>query len=577
MRKTLLVLFVSWISITCGLSEAAPSPSLPAPPTSSVSPESLIFQQNEALIEKYKVIVENQDKRLSDIWGSIGILGYIAALLGVLTTAIVVFFSLRSASTAVAEAKIEAGKTIESWLKSNAEKLLVEETKKVIAPQLDHALREIKDAATPILVALDAELQKTVKLNEDLSAKNGGSKVSEADEGSPADQPANEQEQYNSVQNQPPSAARAGENFCRADLRTVRTLKGQHRYAEAIAIIDLLSDKLRTSADEKDQLVFYEACYERIAITEALGDNDTALSEYKELVSRLIVTKSPGVASVLAKILYSMALLEEEVGDVENAINTCDKVISIDETFNFSGRQDVTRLLRTLSLKTRCLFSIKKYKLVIECYEYIQQRLSSEQLEEPINSAVARNIELRFARSLVFLARPKEAKEFLSKTIGKYATRSGRSRSNDPAPLKLMLASILDDEDNYQEALALCASIIQDYQENIGIRSANFVMQALLRKAAILSKLGLPQEEISVYDEIIEIGSRKVASNGWAIQQEYIATAMVNKAITLTKLGRSPEALLVTNEILSKFNANIDQAIVEQTTKAAKLKTVLER
>jgi tetratricopeptide (TPR) repeat protein len=175
------------------------------------------------------------------------------------------------------------------------------------------------------------------------------------------------------------------------------------------------------------------------------------------------------------------------------------------------------------------------------------------------------------------LGQTTEAKEFLTKAISKYTARPGRRQFNNPAPMKLLLASIFDDENNYQEALALCASIVQEYQQDEGTISVAFVMKALLQKASILSKLGLPQEEINIYDETVELGIHKVDSRGMLIYQAYIATAMVNKAITLSKLGRSAEALHIANDILSKFNANIDQAVIEQTTKAAKLKSVLER
>ncbi|MDZ4253366.1 MAG: hypothetical protein U1A72_12435, partial [Sulfuritalea sp.] len=349
MQKMLSVMFLLWLSFSCSLVEAATSSALST--SQNVSSTTYVAQQNEALIEKYKVTVENQDKRLSDIWGAVNILGFIAALLGVLTTAIVVFFSLRSASTAVAEAKIEASKTIEDWLKSNAEKLLLEETKKVIAPQLEHALKEIREAATPILVALDVELQKTVKLNEDLEAKLGTSKATEADERSHADQAASQQDSLAQSPSSPsttPTLVRTVGHPSRPLLRQAQSLVREDRYAEAIAIIDSITEQLRGSTDEQDQVMYMEACLERISITDRLGDQSKAHSEYAKLSLELASNTSPTIAKVLLRTLYAQALIEEKIGHLEVAVATCDKLISVVDQFNFTSKPELLRLIRAL-------------------------------------------------------------------------------------------------------------------------------------------------------------------------------------------------------------------------------------
>jgi len=100
------------------------------------------------------------------------------------------------------------------------------------------------------------------------------------------------------------------------------------------------------------------------------------------------------------------------------------------------------------------------------------------------------------------------------------------------------------------------------------------VSQAMLKKAAILSSLGLHQEELLVYEGIEHLVR---STDNLEIFPEYVAAAGVNRALTLTKLGRTADARKAVQDILKEFGESREDAVIEQVAKAAKLDAVLSR
>lgn len=139
----------------------------------------------------------------------------------------------------------------------------------------------------------------------------------------------------------------------------------------------------------------------------------------------------------------------------------------------------------------------------------------------------------------------------------------------------LALAGLLEEEKNVTEALSLYSSVIAtlDPNDEHGLNSS--ILQAFLRKAEILSNLGLIKEEIAVYDEVVKLWNKYSYTK--AFTEVYAAAAYVNKAIVLSKLGQPTEALDVTNQVIELFRSSNEPPIIEQVSKAIKLKALLER
>ena len=117
--------------------------------------------------------------------------------------------------------------------------------------------------------------------------------------------------------------------------------------------------------------------------------------------------------------------------------------------------------------------------------------------------------------------------------------------------------------------------MIADFKNTSTNAIGAYIFHAYIEKASVLSKKMIIFEELKTYDEIVDLW-HKSGSNK-EDYDVYAATALVNKALTLTKSGNPSDALNEANKVIKLFNLSLDHDVVEQTTKAAKLKTLLER
>lgn len=521
--------------------------------------------------DKVNASLQSQQSRLNDIWGIVGLLGFLCAFLGALITVIVVFFSLKSTKAAVSEAKLEANNIVENWLRDKGEAVLIKESAKVIDMQIDDAIKKIKDAATPILLDLDAELQKTTKINQELFAKNGKieSDQEEVVSGDLANVPL---EVVNGIT--PQVNVQQLETVVVADNITLQSLykkgmllKEEDRAAEAIAIFESLVDQLEHASLEKEITLYAEAKIQLALISDdKLDQFDKAISVYESLIAKLITTNSEKVSSLIIRACNDLGLMYRRINAYSKAKDSYQNAINLFERVKPKASLAFSRYTRAINGLMSCHFDNNEYLEVIDLYnkyiDLIKQNAS--------NLVSIHGLNINAARSYSMLNKTTEAKELLLHEIkNPVNTRSTYQRE------KILLAQLFEEEKNYDEALILCNQIIEDFnQKPTKIISAS-VLQALLRKASILSNKLVVFEEIKTYDDVVELWEKSnVMKEAYSV---YAATALVNKALTLTKAGNAKDALNEVNKVMNLFKLSLDHDVVEQTTKAAKLKSLIER
>lgn len=540
---------------------------------SSRQPQKSTSDAPAAMPEQVKQLLEAQDKRLSDIWSTVNLLSYIAALLGILTTTIVVFFSLKSTSAAVAEAKNEARKSTEEWMRQNGEKLLAEESKKVLAPQVESALKDIKSAATPILVALDAELQKTVKLNEGLGARNNVASATDADEGiaqDAAQSPLGQADPSNATQQTSNRASKSD----RDEYRVAVALARNGQYAESIARFEAIMEKLEGALDEVQQSIYLDSALELSRLLRKVDSTSKAMALYEEVLKKFGDIRSSRAAGTLIRIIAEFAVQLQKQRDFQRCIDVCDFGLGVWDNTR-PGSVLVTQRLGTIcNTKGKCFFELGRYDESIQMHDELVRRLSTHKVTQTSLSSIATSI-IRVAQCLIKLNRTDEAKALLRNAITELLQTHAGTGTLAANREMFALANIFEEEKNYPEALALYSSIIATLDPNDRYSLSPLVLQALLRKAEILSRLGLVKEEIAVYDEVVSLWEKYTEVKQF--NEVYAAAAYVNKAIVLSKLGQSGDALAATTEVVDLFKASDDPAIIEQVTKAIKLKALLER
>lgn len=536
---------------------------------SNLSPLVVVEKEIKLTQEKVNDSLAMQQSRLNDLYAQFNLLAYLAVFLGALIAVIVVFFSIKSTSSAVSEAKSEANKIVEDWLKNKGEALLILQLEKVIASQLEKALKEIKDASIPILVALDEELQKTTKINQELSAKNL------KEEGYPEDTIREDSSSQNEaiVETaaiiEPQIVEDTPANLTpKAQFRRAQKFIRNDRIAEAIVILESLIDQLENSSLETEIILYIEAKSNLARLLESkLNQFDQAISIYISLVARFLQTESGKIASVLIRAINDMCYLYEDVSDYEKAIEGYATAIDLFDRVKPEGSLVANRYARAYSGKARCHYMLEQYQAVIDTYSKFTSK------PDVPRSVMLQNLTVRAARSFLNMGKIAEAKEILMSEIS--ITVDGASNKINHPREKILLAQIFEDENNLDEALSLCNQVIEEYNNNPPRMMAAYVMQALTAKASILSKKGFIFEELKTYDQIEnlwqESGINKESFSS------YTATALVNKAITLSKSGNTSEALGVVNKVIELFKVSLNPNILEQTTKAARLKELLER
>ena len=120
------------------------------------------------------------------------------------------------------------------------------------------------------------------------------------------------------------------------------------------------------------------------------------------------------------------------------------------------------------------------------------------------------------------------------------------------------LAIVSYEENNIEEA-------ISNLEEAITLAETDKeYSQALFTKALILGQLGKYEEEIKVYDELIERFKNSKESN----IIEHVANALVNKGSSLVQLGKLEEEIKTYDELIERFKDSKENNILEHVVRA---------
>uniref|UniRef100_UPI003D1B9070 tetratricopeptide repeat protein n=1 Tax=Aeromonas veronii TaxID=654 RepID=UPI003D1B9070 len=94
------------------------------------------------------------------------------------------------------------------------------------------------------------------------------------------------------------------------------------------------------------------------------------------------------------------------------------------------------------------------------------------------------------------------------------------------------------------------------------------VAKALRNKGVTLGQLGRSEDEITVYDELIQ----RFGNSDTPALQEQVANGLRNKGVTLSQLGRSEDAITVYDELIQRFGTSDAPALRELVTKTKALR-----
>ncbi|SFI32887.1 hypothetical protein SAMN04515618_11799 [Collimonas sp. OK307] len=473
---------------------------------------------------------------------------------------------------------MEAREYLEEWMKTNGEELLQKETIKAIEPHLNKALQEIRDKSTATLVQLDAHLQKTAQLNQSLEALSASKiNLQEPDEASvtevelaPASEAAAEKTGTPIVAS-PPMVRSNGSKPSK--IRDAVSLRGE-RPAEAIVKLEEIIESMQGSESPEDIVLIIDAETELALTFDGLDNIDKAAEFYDRAVREYADTNTKKVAIAISRAASLATQFFERIADYERVISITEVYLPLFTRLELTGLSAV-RAIRCLNVKSRCLFNLSNYEGVLATHTQFEQIFPDRDGAATFTS-VATTLDLSKARALEFLSRTAEAKsyllELLSKSSNKVGVRPSRQMKHRVVRLEFALARLYENEKNFPQALAYYGNVIENQLEaESGI---SLKLQAMLHKATILSELQLRNEELTTYDAIVDLWEKSGSSDVYAV---FAAAALVNKAIVLSRLERTDEASAVTNRVLNLFSTNTEPEVIEQTAKAVRLKSLLER
>ena len=122
----------------------------------------------------------------------------------------------------------------------------------------------------------------------------------------------------------------------------------------------------------------------------------------------------------------------------------------------------------------------------------------------------------------------------------------------------------LDQLDRSEDEIAVYDEIVNRLGAAEDTTMMQLVAVALASKGVTLGQLGRSEDEIAVYDEVV---SRFGAAEDINLMQR-VAEVLFNKGITLGQLGRSEDAISVYDEVISRFGGAEDIDLMQQVSKA---------
>lgn len=113
-----------------------------------------------------------------------------------------------------------------------------------------------------------------------------------------------------------------------------------------------------------------------------------------------------------------------------------------------------------------------------------------------------------------------------------------------------------------EESVAMYDKLIQRCSERSALikRDQINMAMALFNKGISLGQLGRSEDEISIYNDLIQ----QFVSSDVRIVQELVAKALLNKGIKLTQQGHPEDAIMAYNEAIQRFRENNDFVLQEQ-------------
>jgi len=125
-------------------------------------------------------------------------------------------------------------------------------------------------------------------------------------------------------------------------------------------------------------------------------------------------------------------------------------------------------------------------------------------------------------------------------------------------------AALLGKLNRLEEEIALYDEVVNRFGREDGSALPVQVALAMYNKGVTLGKLKRHEEEIAIYDEVVNLFGQR----GESVFLERVAIAMVNKSLILAQLNRHEEAISVCDAVVERFGKQEESAILEQVARA---------
>ncbi len=118
--------------------------------------------------------------------------------------------------------------------------------------------------------------------------------------------------------------------------------------------------------------------------------------------------------------------------------------------------------------------------------------------------------------------------------------------------------------DKYEEEIRVYDEVVERFGESANLPLREQVAKALVIKGLTLGQLGKSEEEIRVYDEVVD----RFGESADLPLREQVAQALYNKGVTLGDMGKSKEEIGVYDEVVQRFGESADLSLREQVAQA---------
>jgi tetratricopeptide (TPR) repeat protein len=529
------------------LAPAQPTP----PPLPSAAEDALRDAREET--RKAQDAYAAADKRLSDFaaFGSSITAGFgvVAGLFGVLITAVVIFFTVRTSTTARIEAREAATEALarmrteldQEVKRMTDDALSGREATSLAKAELEAMLAQIRGAKTEADQHVDVIRAAAARLDLGFQPLEGAKAAL-----APAPAVADQAKQALAK----PEPERSFSDWLAVGLAAVGGSREDDANAAYARAADLAPDpsSRRTALSLQADLAWKQKRY-----AEALF-----------LLDRILGMQSALPAESIARALFNKGIALGALGRGADELATYDDLFA--RFVNEPAPALRAQVAKALNNKGITLGTLGRYAEALTAHDALLARY----IDDPTPALHDQVAKALFNRGVTLGALGRDADELAAYDglIARFA--------DDPAPgPREQVAKALVNKGNRLgalgrdgEALAAYDDVITRFADDPAPALRELVANALLNKGVRLGKLGRGADELAAYDDLLA----RFANDPAPALREQVARALLYKGITLGQLGRTADARATYDDLLTRFADDAAPAIQALVARARTLR-----